>query len=185
VKCDEYLHLLSTSPVEELTEGRAGDHLASCAECNRVTRLVVDRDRNMVSALAGMSSQVQPFQTAHVALNLSRRRRLATLYIGGLVLLLFAVGAVVLTRSVVPIEQGTPAAELFTEVFNLKCIAPMDMADLLRAKIASRTGSVVGRMGSHVLTVRGTVEDIQKARAAVDQYDNAREATCVLPQMRP
>jgi hypothetical protein len=186
MRCDEYLHLLSTSPVEELTEGRAGDHLATCPECNRVTQLVVDRDRNMVSALAGMSSYMQPSQTAHMALNVGRHHRLKRVYIGASLVAGSWIGALALSRLVLPANQGAMVEEaLFTEAFNVRCMSTHDMADLMKAQITSRRSSIETRNASRIITVRATQDELDKVRATFNQYDNASQTACVVPQPQP
>ena len=47
MNCDTYLAMLETLPVEELAYGSAHDHAAGCRECDRITRVVAERERNM------------------------------------------------------------------------------------------------------------------------------------------
>ena len=47
MNCDTYLSMLETLPVEELAYGGAREHAANCRDCDRVTRVVAERERNM------------------------------------------------------------------------------------------------------------------------------------------
>lgn len=182
MRCEEYLQLLSTLPVEELVDGRAGDHLGTCPDCNRATKVVVERERNMMMALAGMSSHMQPRDTARSTFALARRRDMSRWYIGGLVLLLLALGSIVVGRTVIPLHESQETGALVTQTFTPRCLSLASAADLLRGFVPSRSLSVVMRPGSSVMTLRGTNEDLMRARAVFDRYDNPTATTCVVPQ---
>jgi hypothetical protein len=182
MRCDEYLQLLSTLPVEELTDGRSGDHLGSCAECNRATRVVVERERNMVLALAGMSSGVHPLSTTQSAIALARRRRIGRWYMAGLVVLLIAIGSSVVSRFVFPIETSRGMGEEINQNLRPQCLSLTAAADLLRQQVPSRTLRITMRLGSSVLWVSGTPQDLMRARSVLDRYDNPTASTCVVPQ---
>jgi hypothetical protein len=183
MRCEEYLQLLSTLPVEELVDGRSGDHLGTCPDCNRATKVVVERERNMMMALAGMSSHVQPSDLARSTLALERRHRVGRWYMAGLVALLLTIGVVVVNRSVLPVERRPDGPALITQELRPRCLSLASAADLLREYVASPSLSVVMRPGSKVMTLRGTVDDLIRARAVFDRYDNPAASTCMLPEI--
>ena len=182
MKCDEYLQLLSTLPVEELTDGRSGDHLGSCAECNRATRVVVERERNMVLALAGMSSGVHPLSTTQSAVALARRRKVGRWVMGGLVVILLAFGGIVVSRFVFPTETSLGMGGEINQAFRPQCLSVTAAADLLRQQVPSRTLRISMRLGSSLVWVSGTLGDMMRVRSVLDRYDNSTASTCVLPQ---
>ncbi len=175
--CEEYLHLLSTSPVEEVTLGRAGDHLGTCAECNRMTTLVVARERNMVTALHGVWSQVQPADTARHAMLASRRQQLGWLkWVGGVLAVVLVVGAVVIPRLVMSANEG-----LITQTFTLRCLAGNGVIDLIRSEVQSeQTQLMFNPQFPRSFRMRGTPDEIARARALIQEYDNPGKATCLV-----
>ena len=179
MRCEEYLQLLSTLPVEELVDGRAGDHLGTCPDCNRATKVVVERERNMVMVLAGMSSHVQPMDTARTTFALARHRSRSRWYIGGLLLLLLAFGSIVVGRTVIPIHAN---GDRVTATLRPQCLSPTAAADLLRQQESSGLMRIVIHPGSTLLTVSGSATDLVRARAVLARYDNPTASTCVLPQ---
>jgi hypothetical protein len=182
MRCEEYLQLLSTLPVEDLVDGRAGDHLGSCPDCNRATKLVVERERNMMMALAGMSSQIQPLEMARSTFAVERRHRMARLYIAGLLALLLTVGVVVVNRTVIPVETSRGMGGEINQTFRPRCLSVAAAADLLRQEVPSRTLRITMRLGSSLLFASGTREDLRQARGVLDRYDNPTASTCVLPR---
>ena len=77
MSCDDYLSMLATLPVDELAYGRAREHAAGCRHCDRVTRVVAERERNMLMAFDDLQSSVPAAQAAAAALATSRRREVA------------------------------------------------------------------------------------------------------------
>ena len=84
MNCDDYLSMLAKLPVENLAHLHARDHAAGCRDCDRVTRVVIEHERNMLTAFGELDSSVPAAQTASSALVSSRRRRVARYYEMGL-----------------------------------------------------------------------------------------------------
>src|SRR4029077_2258109 len=84
MNCDTYLSMLETLPVEELAYGSAREHAANCRDCDRVTQVVAERERNLAMAFGGLYPSVQAGSITARALELSRRRRIALYYRIGL-----------------------------------------------------------------------------------------------------
>ena len=77
MNCDTYLSMLATLPIEELGYDDAREHAARCHDCNRVTRVVAERERNMLVAFGELYPSVPAGSIATRAIVLSRRRRIA------------------------------------------------------------------------------------------------------------
>ena len=75
MNCDDNLSMLAKLPVENQAHLHARDHAAGCRDCDRVTRVVLERERDMLMAFDELDSSVSAAQTAASALVSSRRRR--------------------------------------------------------------------------------------------------------------
>ena len=109
MNCDTYLSMLETLPVEELAYGDARLHAATCRDCDRVTRVVAERERNMLMAYGELYLPGPVDAVAARARELSRRRKVALFYRIGLGLATVAtVLFLLISRRVVP----TPTARV-------------------------------------------------------------------------
>ena len=179
MRCEEYLQLLSTLPVEELVDGRSGDHLGTCPDCNRATKLVVERERNMMMALGGMSSQMQPLELSRASFALAQQRKMSRWYIGGLATLLVAITAVVLDRTIIPAKRSHIQADAASQIFRPSCLSPQSAAELLRQYVASPSLTVSIPQGGTMMMLGGSIEDLMRARSVLDRYDNPTASTCM------
>ena len=127
MNCETYLSMLSTLPVDELTYGDAREHAATCRDCDRVTRVVAERERNMLIAYGEMYSPVDTEPMVARAIELSRRQRIAFFYRIGLgiagvaAVLVLLVGRVAVTRT-----------HRVTGTFELRCLTPEQAIALVR-----------------------------------------------------
>jgi ferric-dicitrate binding protein FerR (iron transport regulator) len=67
--------MLASLPVEGLPSLHAREHAAGCHDCDRVTREVLERERNVLTAFGELDSSIPAAETASSALVRSRRRR--------------------------------------------------------------------------------------------------------------
>jgi hypothetical protein len=178
--CDDYLAMLETLPVEELTYGAARDHATICHECNRVTRVVVEREQNMLMAYGHVLPSVAAATIAESAMEVARRRRTARLYSIGLgVAAAATVAALVGTRVV---HRSGPARGMFEQEFALHCMSAGRAAGIVRANISDRLHTKLqAREPEGVLIVTGTPRTLQEARFAIDHYDGM----CYIDQPAP
>ena len=176
MNCDDYLSLLETLPVEELTRSRAGEHAASCRECARVTRVVAERERNMMMAFGDVHSFVPAAQTAASALRTSRRRKVALYYRVGLGL---AAAATVLTVFLSRALPSAPQTVLLKETFRLQCLSPDQAAEVLRP-IVGMSGMITSRAHSPLglITVQTSPEVMQRVQSVLDRYDSPALSQC-------
>jgi type II secretory pathway component GspD/PulD (secretin) len=175
VKCDDYLAMLATLPVEELAYGQAREHAAECHDCDRVTRVVAEREHNMRMAFDDLQFSVPAPQTAAAALTASRRRKVAVSYNSGLGIATVAtVLFVIVSRSV----ARAPIA-MVTETFRLQCLSPEQAGELLRPYV--QTGSIYIRNPSlGVLRVAAPQAEMAKARSILDRYDSPAQSQCAV-----
>ena len=177
MNCDEYLSMLATLPVEELAYGSARDHAARCRECDRVTRVVVERERNMLLAFGDLQSSVPAAHISASALATSRRRTIALYYKIGLGMAMVATIFYMWVMRRAPV----PATARVSETFRLQCLSPEQAAEILRP-LMTETLSIVIRSNSDlgVIRVEASPEEMVTARSVVDRYDSAAESQCAV-----
>ncbi|HEY4131607.1 MAG TPA: hypothetical protein VGM50_13395 [Gemmatimonadaceae bacterium] len=133
--CDNYLAMLETLPVEELNYGAAREHSAFCSDCNRVTRVVVEREQNMLMAYGHIVPSAAAGAVADSAVAAARRRRTARFYSIGLA----AAGAAAILAIIVMLFAVPKRAQRATEIdrqrFALRCLSTDEAADVLRASL--------------------------------------------------
>jgi hypothetical protein len=176
--CEDYLSMLETLPVEELAYGDARDHAAECHDCNRVTRVVAARERNMTLAYAEAYPSASAVTVAERAIEVSRRRRVAFYVRAALgaaaVLTLFAT---IMTRRVVPAPSRAAVAE---ETFRLQCLSPEQAAELIRQQIPNAAGLSIRipKRPLGVLYVGGSPVELQAARLFIGEADTPARSQC-------
>ena len=189
MNCDEYLSTLATRSADELALDRARGHASSCAQCERVTTIVVEREREMLAAFLSSSSAVPALYTADAALATSRRRATGRKYEIGLSALLAAVVLFMAQTMLVPrLRERRADAAMVTETFRLQCLSPEQALDLLqgyggltaRSRVSFHSGWEL-----NAIKVQAPSPDLLRARAVIDQYDNPSRAQCAATKPRP
>ena len=166
--CDDYLALLETLPVEELTHGEAREHAAVCRDCNRVTRVVAERERNMVMAYGDVVPSAMPGEVAMAAITTARRRRVALLYRIGLGVAAAATLAFVGMSRVVPSRNSV----FVRQRFAMRCLSAARAERLLRSNIPDlRHSTIRVYEPAGVLEVNTNGETMRAVRAILDQRD--------------
>jgi hypothetical protein len=178
VNCDDYLSMLATLPVEELAHGRAREHAAGCRDCDRVTRVVAEREHNMLMAFGDLHSSVPAAQTAASALMTSRRRKVALYRKIGLGIATVASVSYLMMLRIVPVP---PPSSRVSETFRLQCLSPEQAAEVLRPHIQA-TGLISFRANSPlaVIKVEASREEMATARALLDRYDSPAQSQCAV-----
>jgi hypothetical protein len=175
MNCDDYLSMLSTLPVEELGFGAARAHAATCRDCDRVTRVVAERERNMMMAFGELYPPMTVQPIAARAMEISRRRRIALYFRVGLGIAAgLAMFAFIALRRVVPTPY--PGVQ---ESFALQCHSPLQAVELVRRTL-SVNPNVSGRYGSPVavIEVAASPAEMQRVRSVLDRYDGPNAAQC-------
>ncbi len=182
---------ITLSGDEDTADARA--HATACRDCDRVTRVVVERERGMLVAYAGLASTTTPTQLAASAFALSNRRRVAIYYKVILAAAALAtVSYMVLSRAVISlpgtlgIAAGTPVAappaRMHSEMFEIRCVSLEKAAAMLRthlqgdARVTFRPSSLPG-----FITVDASRQQIIAARDILRQLERSNESACALP----
>lgn len=175
--CDEYLSMLSTLPVSELSGGRAHEHAAGCRDCHRVTRVVAERERSMLTAFDDLRPRIPAADTAASALTLSRRRKVLLYNRLGLAIATVAPLLYFVLSRVVP----APIPSMVSERFRLQCLSPEQAAEVLRPHVQA-TGRISFRPSSPlgVITVTASPEEMTTARSVLTRYDNSAQSQCAV-----
>jgi plasmid stabilization system protein ParE len=185
--CDDYLSMLETLPVQELAFGEARDHAAYCHECNRVTRVVAARERNMTLAYESAYPSASAMTVADRAIASARRQRIAFYYRAALgAAAVIVVGLFAVNRTV----STDGAAKAFHERFSLQCLSAAQASELIRQGVPHPERLSTSHRGPvAVLEVEGSHEQVTIARSIIGQFDNPQHASCaaevVVPRLAP
>ena len=182
MNCNDYLSMLATLPVDELAYGTAREHVSTCHDCDRVTRVVVERERNMRLAFDDLHSSMPATQTAARALEASRRRRIARYYEVALGVAMAATLVYFVSLRVTPDQARVVTV---TETFRLQCLSPEQAAEVVRPFVSSAGEILIPPTGLGIIDIRAPLEEVQKARSALDRYDNPRESRCAVRVVVP
>ena len=174
MNCDDYLAMLATLPVEELAYGDARTHAATCRDCDRVTRVVAERERNMMLAFGELYPVAPARPMTAGILEIARRRRIAFFYRMGLVL-----AAVVAVFAFIAMRRLTPVRAVNADTFPLRCLSADQAIEMLRGSLSAEANiSTRPNWAVAIVDVRGPNEDLQRARSLLDRYDNADASKC-------
>lgn len=178
MNCDDYLSMLATLPVQELAFGRAREHATGCRDCDRVTRVVAEREHNMLMAFGDLHSSVPAAQTAASVLRTSRRRKVALYSNVGFGIAAVATVLFVMMQRIVP---APPPGATVSETFRLQCLSPEQAAEVLRPHIQA-TGRISFRASSPlgIINVEASPEEMTTARSLLDRYDNPTQSQCAV-----
>jgi hypothetical protein len=181
--CDDYLAMLETLPLEELGYGAARDHAAHCHDCNRVTRVVAERERSMILAMADVRSSMPSADLAYNSVVMARRRRIAVFYKIGLAV---AAVATVMGIIVARVRPTVAPVALIHQKFFLQCLSPDQAAALLRSNLddANRL-SLRARPPLGVIDVSAPAVEMLRVRALIDRYDNPSQTKCAVQVVVP
>ena len=186
MNCETYLSMLSTLPVEELSYGDAREHAATCGDCDRVTRVVAERERNMLIAYGTMYSPVGTESVTARAIELSRRRRIVFFSKVGVVLAAAAalVLFVAIRRATPPLVRVVPAAPppaLAAAAVSLRCLSVEQAMELLQPMLspaASLSTSRDAHLG--ILEISAPPAELARIRSTLDALDDSRATRCLL-----
>jgi hypothetical protein len=178
MSCDDYLAMLATLPVEELAYGRARQHAAVCRDCHRVTRVVAEREQNMLMAFDNLRSSVPAAQTAASVLRTSRLRKVALYSNVGYAIAAVATVLFVMMLRIVP---APPPGATVSETFRLQCLSPEQAAEVLRPHIQA-TGriSFLANSPFGIINVEASPEEMETARSVLDRYDSSSQSQCAV-----
>jgi len=171
--CETYLSMLETLPVNELAYGDAADHAANCRDCDRVTRVVAERERNMLLAYGTISPPAPTGLLAAHALELSRRRRIASYYRFAL-----AIAAVVAVLGFIMMGRVRPTiARAEVSFVRLQCLSGEQAVEILqRSNLQDAVSSV--RADGSLLRIVTSRAETARIRDFLRVYDNSDMSRC-------
>lgn len=182
--CDDYLSMLETLPVQELAFGEAREHAAYCPDCNRVTRVVAARERNMTLAYESAYPSASAVTVAERAIAAARRQRIAFYYRAALGIAAVVVVALFVVTRRIPIAASRQPA--FHERLSLQCLSPDQAVELVRREVPNSERIVIrAQPRVAVIEVGGPVEEVRVARAIIDHFDNSDRAKCAAEVVVP
>ena len=180
MNCETYLSMLSTLPVDELNYGEARAHAATCRDCDRVSRVVAERERSMLMAFGELYPPTPAAPMATRALELSRRRRVAVYYKIGLgVVTVATLFSVFVARRIVP----SPSARV-TDAFPLRCLSPEQLSAML-LPFSQQVTMQVQPNTPDVITISAPELEMREVRALIDRYDTPANPQCGAPITPP
>lgn len=181
MNCDDYLAMLETLPVNELAHGEARGHAAICHDCNRVTRVVAERERNMLMAYGDVMPMAAASDVAATAVGVARRRRVASWYRAGLAAAAVVAIGVIGASRLAPARVARRSMGIERQQFVLRCASADAAADLLRARLDDPEHLYVRVPPSmRVVIVEGDAGLRGRAASLIDEY----ESQCRLQQAR-
>jgi hypothetical protein len=180
VTCDDYLAMLETLPVEDLVHGEARDHAAECRDCNRVTRVVMERERSMIMAYGDVYPSAPAATVAATAVLAARRRRVA--FFSRMALGIAAAVAV----AVVAVSRvaGPPPHSLVTARLSLHCLSQDQALELILPYI-DESNSVSFFERPSTVRIMAPGPKVQAVRAALDQAGQSMCPALMAPPQAP
>ena len=172
MNCETYLSMLATLPIDELTHGDARAHVATCRDCDRVSRVVAERERNMLMAFGELYPPMPADPIATRAVEISRRRRIMSFSRTGL-----GVIAVVGLFSMVAVRRVVPPVATVKETFRLQCLSPEQAAEIVRP-VSDDASIYVGPSPLGVIRVTAPRATINRMRTLIDRYDTPAMSQC-------
>jgi type II secretory pathway component GspD/PulD (secretin) len=174
MNCDTYLSMLATLPVDELGYGDARAHAADCRDCDRVTRVVAERERNMILAFDEVRARATAGSIATRALVMSRRRRIAFYYRVGLSI------ATAATLLFFIVSRRTAAARL-NETFRLQCLSSDQAAEVLRPMMSPDVSLLIPPNSTiGIIRVGASPAEMAQVRSLLERYDSPAQSQCGL-----
>lgn len=180
--CDEYLSILAATPVGALRPSRLPEHAATCPHCQRATRLVMEREGNLVGLDEDLFSYAPSVVPPAAALTASRHRYVDRMYRLGVGILIAATFAFVAAKWVVirtPADPEAIAATMAEQAFLVQCLSAPEVGALVRPLLApAGMMTYTGGPGRGVVTVRGTPAELRAVNAAFERAEQQGRYAC-------
>lgn len=168
---------LETLPVEELAYGRLREHATGCHECNRVTRVVAEREHNMRMAFGELRSSVPAAQTAASVRRTSRRRKVARYTDIGFAVATVATVLFVMWSRLVPTP---PQVRRFARAFGCGASRPSRPPRSSVHTSRRQAAFLPTELAARHHQCRGVAEEMATAQSVLDRYDTPTEWRCAV-----
>ena len=179
MNCETYQSMLATLPIDELTHSDARTHVATCRDCDRVSRVVAERERNMLMAFGELYPPTPADPVAVRALEVSRRRKIGVYYRVGLGAVVSAALLSIVVARVVP----SPNA-MVNETFRLHCLSPEQAIEIV-GRGSKNMVVYAGPAAPNVINIAAPAEELTRIRALMDIYDNPSASQCRVQPAEP
>lgn len=181
--CDECRELILTLPWSEIEASPARDHYLGCADCKYLLETAKEGERQLAVSLYSARANVHPAVVADRAVLLGRLRTVerGLLVIPALLLVLILwLGLRGLPDSTVALLSGRrPMPMLPAQTLTLSCLSAEQARELTAPYLRSLGSSVtVGPPSIASVVIRGTSQEIQRAREVISRFETHPNAAC-------
>ena len=179
--CDQCLDQLATGSLRDLTpESEVMQHAMTCSSCGPLTTQLREREYSAANALNFLPPLSNPVTVAETAIRLAKRRR-----VGGVVVALSGAAlaatiwiAILVTGFPIP-GPSHPERELRTETMQLSCLSPEQAGSIISPYVRARGSTYyIPSSGISAITVRGTSDELAKARDLLANFEGDPAAAC-------
>jgi hypothetical protein len=187
MNCTEVLATLSTASLRDMTPDSAVMiHCDTCPDCARVTTLLRDKEYEAATLLNGLPPMSNPIAVAEQSVITSHRRRLgrvAVMASGAALVVTIWIAASLTIIPALNVADARRVVRLSTETMTLTCLSPQQAADIINPYVRSHGSTYyIPTSGISAITVRGTREELAKARNLIHDFESDPKAACRLPQ---
>jgi hypothetical protein len=187
MKCTEVLATLSTASLRDMTPDSAVMvHCDTCPDCARVTTQLRDREYEAATLLNGLPPMRNPIAVAEQSVIASHRRRLgrfAVLASGAALAVTIWIAASLTIIPALNVADARRLVRLSTETMTLTCLSPQQAADIINPYVRSHGSTYyIPTSGISAITVRGTREELAKARNLIHDFEKDPKAECHVPR---
>jgi hypothetical protein len=188
MNCTDVLATLSTASLRDMTPDSAVMvHCERCPDCARVTTILRDREYEAATVLNGLPPMSSPIAVAEQSVITSKRRRLGRVAViasgAALVVTIWIAASLTIIPALDVADARRVVPRLATETISLTCLSPQQAADIINPYVRSH-GSIyyIPTTGISAITVRGTWEELAKARNLIHDFESDPKAACHVPQ---
>jgi hypothetical protein len=184
--CEECLAEIESGSLRDLpADAPVMLHCARCPDCARVTTLLREREYNAATLLNTLPPLSNPLSVAETAVRMSHRRRMGRVVVMLSGAALIATIWITAATLIIPMfEDDTPGPQstLRTETIALSCLSPEQAGDIIEPYITThRSTYYAPRSGISAITVRGTADELAKARELIREFESDAAAACRVP----
>jgi hypothetical protein len=184
--CEECLAEIESGSLRDLpADSPVMLHCARCPDCARVTTLLREREYNAATLLNTLPPLSNPLSVAEAAVRMSHRRRVGRVVVmlsGAALVATIWITAATLIIPMFDDDTPGPQSTLRTETIALSCLSAEQAGDIIEPYIRThRSAYYAPRSGISAITVRGSAEELAKARELIREFESDPAAACRVP----
>jgi hypothetical protein len=187
MNCAQVLSTLSTASLRDMTpDSDVMVHCDTCPDCARVTTILRDREYEAATVLNGLPPMSNPISVAEQSVMTSKRRFLGRMAVIASGTALVATIWIAASLTIIPALNVADARRvpppLATETMSLRCLSPQQAADIINPYVRSHGSTYyIPTTGISAIAVRGTPEELSKARSLIHDFEGDPKAACHVP----